>query len=702
MTPPTTDIEYLAELVDQKPTDPGATSIAEAIHGVRIMPAGTPLPGIVDVYKTPYLLELMENMSPGSPIKRTTVMKSVQSAMTWFAECVIAAWQLNWPTKMLYLTATREALSKWTKRLEALISSMGLRERIVSSNTDRKSRTTGDKALSKTFMGGGALEMGSLQSPSDLASDAVQVAIADEVDRAPEQLKTKEGNFLRVLGGRLEAFDWKAKFLVFSTPTTWEDSLVYKEFLLGDQREYFVPCKHCGHMFFMEFKHLIPEYDKDGMLDYAWLECPECKGKHMNSDKTWMLAPENGAEWRPQAIPTMKDHRSYHISKMMVPVGLATWRNVYQEYLNAKAADDMAPFYNLQLGLPFKEKGARPKLGVVMELKGNYRSRDIPYGVLFLTCAVDVQRGSQTDPNKPPRLEMEILGHGQEFRTWSIEYKVFTGRIWRIDKNTGESVVLKGGAAEAEKYKGNDAYEIEYDLGIDNPYKGAYAELHEWALEYFTYTRADGMKFTPLIVFVDSGDGDPTSMGAVYGFCQRPEWKNTFPIKGRGVIKRKLKGEIDDPVDDNSMVRYRPQRSAETREVEYYTISTWHYKAHLFNNLNVKRVDFEPQGPRFCDFPMDYSEKYFKQLTANERLSNGSFRDLPGQDREALDIRVYGLCAADVALAARMVWYRKQMLAGQQKRPVDVRRSQQEIERMIDFKYTLRMLERETARKDLK
>lgn len=698
-TPVLDDTAYLETLVDQKPVEQGVATIAGAIHGVRTMPPGTPLPGIVDVHKTPYLLELMDNMSPTSPVKRTTVMKSVQSALTWFAECVIAAWQLHWPTKMLYLTATDKALKKWTKRLEVLITSMGLRDRIVSSNTDTKTRTTGDKALSKTFQGGGALEMGSLQSSSDLASDSIQVAIADEIDRAPEKLTTGEGNFLRVLAGRIEAFLWKGKLLAFSTPTTWEASLIWKEFKLGDQREYFVPCKHCGHSFFMEFKQLVPEFDKDGLLDYAWLKCPKCGGRHMNSDKTWMLAPANGAKWIPQAIPAMRYHRSYHISKMMVPVGLATWTNVYQEYINAKAANDMGPFYNLQLGLPYKEKGSRPALEKVIELKGSYMSRDIPYGVLFLTCAMDVQQGSKTDPNKPPRLEMEVLGHGNEFRSWSIEYKVFTGRIWRIDKSTGESVAIEGGAAEAEQTDRNK-YEIEYDLGIDNPYKGAWAEFHDWAVDNFAYKRADGKVFKPRIVFIDSGDGN--TMNIVYAFCRRPDWKDTYPIKGKGAIKRKLRGEMGDEVDDNSMVRYRAHRSAETREIEFFNISTWHYKAHLFNNLTVKRLPFDPQSPHFCDFPQDYTPEYFKQLIANEKMSNGSFHDIPGQACEALDVRVYGLCAGDVWLASRMAWYRKQMLAGQAKRPVSVRRSQMEIDSMIDFKYTLRMLEKETAKIELK
>lgn len=625
-------------------------------------------------------------------------MKSVQSAVTFFAENIMMPWLAEWHAEVLYITGTEGLLKKWTKRLEPCIDSCGLRGQITAQVTDKKTRQTGDKQLSKRFKGGGGLDMGSAQSPSSLRSDSKQILIIDEVDSAPEQLVTGEGNFVDVAGGRTEAFQWKKKIMRFSTPTTWERSLIFKLFNLGDQREYYVPCKRCGKHFYMEFKQLVPEFEK-GQLKLAWLKCPHCDEPHFNSDKTEMLKLNN-AFWKPEAIPVSKYRRSYHISKYMVPVGLSTWTSIYQDYLKAKKAgpDGMRTFVNLQSGLPFKEIGVRPKLENVMELKGGYRSREVPDGVLFLTCALDVQQGSKTDAKSPPRLEMEILGHGQEFRTWSIEYKVFTGRIWRTDKSSGEMVEIKGGAAEADKVD-KKLYEIEYDLGIENPYKGAYSEFHDWALKEFTYTRADGMKFAPRIVFVDSGD--PITMQAVYAFCRRPEWKNTFPIKGRGAIKRQMKGETGDSADDNSMIKYRPHRAADTREIEFYNISTWHYKAHLFNNLTVKRVPFDPQSPHFCDFPQDYSEKYFKQLTANEKRTDGSFHDLPGQACEALDIRVYNLCAADVWLASRMVWYRKDMLAGQARRPVQKRRSQHEIDEMIDFKYTLRMLEKETARLDV-
>lgn len=633
------DIPFLRKLVAQKPTERPALSVTEAIHGNRKMPAGTPLPGIVDVYRTPYTIEIMENMSPNSPVKQTTVMKSVQSALTWVAENVIAAWSKYWPTKILYLTSTDKALKKWTKRLEHLITSMGLRKLIVASNTDTKTRTTGDKALSKTFMGGGALEMGSLQSPSDLASDSVQVAIADEIDRAPEQLKSGEGNFLRVLAGRLEAFLWKAKLLVFSTPTTWEASLIFKEFKLGDQREYYVPCKHCGHMFFMKFKHLVPEFDENKMLDYAWLKCPECDGKHINSDKTWMLAIENGAEWRPTAIPTSKYHRSYHVSKMMVPVGLATWTNIYQEYINAKAADDMAPFYNLQLGLPYKESGSRPRWKHIDEFTGGYAERDIPDDVLFLTVGMDVQQGSKTDLSKPPRLEMEVVGHGKNFRTWGIEYKVFEDPEWAND-----------------------------GLGIKDVTSGAWQAFMQWAIEDkgLVYTRKDGRVFFPSIMFIDSGDG--VTMDTVYQFTQRPDitpgW--IFPSKGVGFFK-KNKAVDGDEVSQHNMMKYKPAKNARSGDVIFYDIATNHYKKQIYSNLKLKR-ETDPTTPQrmgFCDFPsgaLGYDDHFFKMLTAEDMYADGSFHK-GSYSNEALDCRVYALCAADVFLDSQVAIEREHIRA---------------------------------------
>jgi phage terminase large subunit GpA-like protein len=85
-------------------------------------------------------------------------------------------------------------------------------------------------------------------------------------------------------------------------------------------------------------------------------------------------------------------------------------------------------------------------------------------------------------------------------------------------------------------------------------------------------------------------------------------------------------------------------------DITLYEISTAYYKAQVYANLKVKRVEGEIQNPGFCCFPADYGENYFEMLTAEELTENGY--DSKGRRNEALDCRVYALCAGDVYLAS--------------------------------------------------
>jgi phage terminase large subunit GpA-like protein len=87
-------------------------------------------------------------------------------------------------------------------------------------------------------------------------------------------------------------------------------------------------------------------------------------------------------------------------------------------------------------------------------------------------------------------------------------------------------------------------------------------------------------------------------------------------------------------------------------------IATNYYKNHLYNSLKVARKPLEPQKPGFCDFPIDYGDKYFEMLTAEEKRANGSFHCPSGRRNEALDCRVMSLCAADFYLEAKTLAFR--------------------------------------------
>jgi phage terminase large subunit GpA-like protein len=610
------DFEFLESENNKKPVIPPPNLISEYIDGFRIMPPGTPFPGPVDINKTAYVIEIMDCMAPSSPIREVDVMKGAQTGLTWTAENICAYWMDANPTEILYCSATDALLDKWArKRLEPLIDSIGMRNKISAQTENTKTRRTGDKTFSKEYVGG-ALDMASLQSAGSLRSDSKRVVLVDEVDGAPVQLRTGEGNFLDVLYARTNAWGERKKIFRYSTPTTFEASLIYQEYLLGDQRKYFIKCPHCGFEQILEFDRLKPVYE-DKLLISAYYDClnDKCNTPIYNYHKTGIL---EGGRWKPTGVSTSKYRRSYHISSLYSPVGMLSWSELYQIYLNAQITPDgMRSFTNLYLGEPFKETGARPDREKVIELRGTYRSGEIQDGVLYLTTGIDVQRGSETNPDNPPRLEMEVLGIGFGYRTWGVEYKVFYG-------------------------------------AINDPYSGAWEKLNQWAQDGgLQYKRSDGRVFSPAIIFVDSGDGP--HIDTVYGFCAR--WVNTFPSKGFSILKKRSKEKKVDPGDEigiHNFKRYRAAKTARAADVLFYEISTNYYKTHIYNNLKIQRRPEEPQRPGFCNFPIDYSEKYFDMLTAEEKHTDGSFHS-HGRRNEALDCRVMAICAGDVFLDAKVM-----------------------------------------------
>lgn len=456
-------IEFFTEENGKRPISPPTNKVSEYVEDNRILPPNTPFPGFWRNAKTPYSVEIMDCMSPSSQIQQLAFMKAAQCGATALAENVIAYWIDESPTEILFISATDDLLERWaTKRLEPLIDSCGFRNKIYAQIENKASRRTGDKTFVKEFVGG-TLNMASAQSPASLRSDSKRVLIRDEIDGAPPQLRTGEGNWLDVSYARTNAWGQRRKVLDFSTPTTFADSLINREFEAGDQRKFFVPCPSCGKFQELTWERIKPE-TKDGVLEKVYYLCEFCNEAIFNHNKTQMLVK---GRWEPTANSHSKFYRSYHISSLYSPVGMVSWIEMYEHYQKAQEnPDGMRSFVNLYLGLPYKEAGARPKLDKVIELRGGYRQAIVPEGILFLTMGVDVQRGSKTDKANPARLELEVCGHGAGYRTWSILYKVIEGEV-------------------------------------GDPFSGAWESLNEWAKETgLRFKRYDGTIFSVALIFV--------------------------------------------------------------------------------------------------------------------------------------------------------------------------------------------------------
>lgn len=640
----TADLDFLTVLNNQRPTEPPPRLISSWVDGRRVMPSNTPFPGPWENARTPFGIEIADNMAPFSPVHTTSVMKGAQLGLTAWAENVVGYWMDPMPTEVLYVSATDELLEKWaTKRLEPLIDSIGMRSKIFAqADIGAKSRRTGDKMLSKEYIGG-TLNMASAQSASGLRSDSKRILVLDEVDGAPRMLKTGEGNWLDVVYARKNAWGARGKVLEFSTPTTFEESLIHERWEAGDRRVYKVPCPRCSVVDVLEFANLKHEM-RAGQLYQVWYECPHCQGVIHNHEKTWMM---NQGQWEPTAIASSKGHRSYHISSMYSPVGMLSWHDLFQKYLDAKdKPGGMRSFTNLYLGLAYKELGSRPKIDNVIGLKGEYREGEVQDGVLFVTMGVDVQAGSDKDPENPPRLELEVVGHGAGYRTWSLLYRVFPG-------------------------------------AVTSAFEGAWEDLHQWAAGGgLVFRRADGQPFPASLVFIDSGDGN--LIDVVYNFTGR--WQNTFPSKGFSALK-KQKNEKGDEEGPHNFKKYRAVKSERHGEASFFEISTNFYKTNLYNHLKLERKDLDPQRPGFCSFPRDRDERFFKMLTAEEKRVDGSFH-AGGRRNEALDCRVMAMCAADVFLDSKVASLR----AG-----AKLKGSSEDDLKKINHPFVLELLARQTA-----
>lgn len=604
------DLKFLVGENEKKPVKPPIEKISEYIEGKRILPPSNPFPGFWNNSKTPYSIEIMDNMSPLSHIQRTVVMKGAQIGMTAAAENVIAYWMDEYPSEILFISATIGLLEKWAaKRMEPLIDSCGIREKLFAQIEGKQSKRTGDRIFIKEFVGG-SLSMASAQAAAMLRSESKRVLVRDEIDGAPQDLRTGEGNWLDVSFARTNAWGARKKILDFSTPTVYGESPIFDLYQSGDQRKFFVPCPHCDQYQYLEWtgndaNHGLKGVLKEGVLDDVYYLCAHCGKQIRNHHKSYMLIR---GQWRSTAKSNFKNYRSYQISSLYSPIGMLSWFELYGEYLKAQEKPEgMRSFFNLYLGMPYRETGSRPKLEKVIELCGTYKSETVPKGVLYLTAGIDVQRGSRRDTNNPARLEMEICGHGAGYRTHSICYRRFEGEIDDFDEDS------------------------------------AWYALDQFARKTnMRFKRDDGLEFSVMLIFIDSGYA--TDM--VYRFAQG--WQSTYPIKGVGTLKKRKKEKGDDEMGVANFKKYRAIKVGE--DINLYEISTNYYKHHLYRNLKIERQDSEYQKAGFCNFPIDYSEKYFRMLTAEEKRLDGSFYCPAGRRNEALDCRVYNQCAGDVYL----------------------------------------------------
>lgn len=400
-------------------------TVSEWADTYRILPSkGAAEPGKFRTSRTPYAREIMDCLSPHSPVQRVVFMKSSQVGGTelglnWLG-CVIHMY----PAPMMIVQPTIELAERFSKQRVApmIEETPDLREVIKPART----RDSGNSILLKEFRGG-VLVMAGSNSGVSLRQMPVKYLFCDEIS-GYEPDADGEGDPVSLAEKRTQTFGVRKKVFLNSTPKEKDTCRIEFEYSRTDQRKYFVPCPHCGVMQWLKWPQMKW---RDNDPKTARYECEHCHELMEEWHKTKMLG---SGEWQPTAECDDETVRGYHISALYSPVGWKSWSECVKEFLEAvekqREGDPglLKAFVNSILGETWEDKFAA-KVGAegLQARVEMYEPGVAPGGCVVLTAGVDVQ---------DDRLSCSVWGYGRGEEAWMISRVVLYGdpaqsEVWK-------------------------------------------------------------------------------------------------------------------------------------------------------------------------------------------------------------------------------------------------------------------------------
>jgi phage terminase large subunit GpA-like protein len=277
---------------------------------------------------------------------------------------------------------------------------------------DAEKARDGSNSMTLMDYPGGVLYLLSARSAAALKSKPIRFFLFEEPDEWPDSTQGR-GDPASMTRSRQSTFA-RRKTLEQGTPTIKGASRIESAYAETDQREYHVPCPHCGEL-------QVLKWEQIGWSQHAaevWYTCVHNGCKIDERDKPRMLAERSadhpdGARWIPRNPEASR--RGYHISALYAPIGLGySWTQLVQEYLAAVDDDEkLQVFVNERLGLPWEDKRTAVRADSLQDQAEPYELRTLPPGALLLTAGVDTQ---------DDRLEVQIVAWGEHKRWWIVDY----------------------------------------------------------------------------------------------------------------------------------------------------------------------------------------------------------------------------------------------------------------------------------------
>jgi len=407
--------------------------------------------GQFDRETAPQWIEPLNRMHPDDPATHIAIMKSVQSAAT----VTLAEGAMGFATRYklgscLYLTANKGVGKiRSSAAFDPLIDDAGLSDMLkpISNRTKRKSS---DTMYYKEFAGGIKWLITSYNSIGDLKSNTFQFLVLDEWDEAPAEVDN-QGDLAGIIEGRTLGVRF-FKILMISTSSDAATSRIWKSYLEGDQRKFFVPCPLCGGTQELELKGqdqkhgLTFSQKKDERTGARILDddsvryiCRHCEREFFEpSKKDICIRAANGeGGWKPtwessDYRPKSPHHRSYFAGGLISP--FLSWARVCERFIGTKFGEDLLALKDFKinvLGGPWQRVVTSKSWEDLRDKAEDYVLGTVPDGGLRIYGGVDVQGD---------RLEMAVWAVGAGMEKWLVDYQIWYGNPATLKDNTWASL----------------------------------------------------------------------------------------------------------------------------------------------------------------------------------------------------------------------------------------------------------------------
>lgn len=502
---------YTPALLNAWAPDPQVTIDQFADEDRYLSSSTSAEPGRWDTNRTPYLRKMMQELSPLSPVRKVSFMKSVQVGGTEVPINGLGFHIKHAPTSIIVVLPTDESAKNWSKtRIDSLISESPALMEIM------KGRHNGSDSMFQKDYPGGTIRIASAASPASLKSSPCEIAYIDEADEFPIVVGT-QGCPIGLVEARQRTFPG-AKTYIVSSPTDLKTSRIYREFMAGNQQHYYMPCPSCKFYQTIDWED-IKYTDKDPST--ARWECRECGKQHGEEVKMPALL---AGEWRAHAPENGEEHQSYHINTFYSP--FFSWAKCVELWLRALDTPRLLPiFTNTVRGLPTKtEVIEAPEWITLFDRRESYQEGTVPEPVQVLTAGIDVQGD---------RLEAEVIGWREGLENWSIIYEVINGAPY--DPNTWDELER----FLSQTFIGEDGLQYNISMAcIDTGYQTA--EVYNFLRRYPVGSNVVGIKggngheiISQRPTYVDfSHGGKPYKKGA------------SVRAVGSGKIKEQIYGQL--------------------------------------------------------------------------------------------------------------------------------------------------------------